>query len=428
MKTMKGFLKNNNLDPRLFNMDSVTEDIISEMNKGLSGEPSSLAMIPSYMKIDGPIPQNRTLAAIDAGGTNVRVARVTLRGKNPPQLEALNTFPMPGSQGAVTAQEFFRRLAESVIPCLEGIDSIGFCFSYPAKIEESGDGRISYFSKEIAIKGAEGLLLGESLKTTLRELGSREIEKVTVMNDTVSTLFAGLRHSADLPVHRIGFILGTGTNCCYRELNSGITKIGGGPGAQIVNTESGGYSPKDYGKVDRCFDESTGNPGKYLLEKRISGAYLGGLILTAWSLAAEEGLFSKNTCGLIKKTKRLSTPEVSEILSSPQLMNARFPGASEKDIRDLILCLSAVIKRAAMLTASCLAAVMLKSYRTDLNIKDFLISADGSLFFHLPGFKRRVSGILNKFAAERALSLKIVQAQNASLVGAAAAAAMQEIL
>ena len=51
---------------------------LSEMDKGLRGEESSLRMIPAYVGVSGKIPSGAKAAVLDAGGTNFRSAVVSI--------------------------------------------------------------------------------------------------------------------------------------------------------------------------------------------------------------------------------------------------------------------------------------------------------------------------------------------------------------
>ena len=117
--------------------------------------------------------------------------------------------------------------------------------------------------------------------------------RFTVLNDTVATMLCGIGYNNRPYSGYIGFILGTGTNTCYIESLSEIAKIGGGEGNMAVNLESGCYSGFPRGDYDRELDAASQNPGDHLMEKMISGAYLGELVTRTVRGAVREGLFSE---------------------------------------------------------------------------------------------------------------------------------------
>ena len=72
------------------------DDFLAEMTRGLNGEPSSLVMIPTYMETARELPRGRTVIALDAGGTNLRVAAVTFDADGKALVEDLTRHRMPG--------------------------------------------------------------------------------------------------------------------------------------------------------------------------------------------------------------------------------------------------------------------------------------------------------------------------------------------
>ena len=92
------------------------DDFLAEMTRGLNGEPSSLVMIPTYMETARELPRGRTVIALDAGGTNLRVAAVTFDADGKALVEDLTRHRMPGTEGEIGKDEFFRALAAYVRP------------------------------------------------------------------------------------------------------------------------------------------------------------------------------------------------------------------------------------------------------------------------------------------------------------------------
>ncbi len=63
------------------NLDALVKEVLIEMERGLSGASSSLQMIPSYITPVTQIPAEKTVLALDAGGTNLRTSLVRLEQK-----------------------------------------------------------------------------------------------------------------------------------------------------------------------------------------------------------------------------------------------------------------------------------------------------------------------------------------------------------
>ena len=75
MQTPEAFLSENGfVTAAETNRVALIGAFISEMEKGLAGEPSSLAMIPTYVGVNGKVPPGAKAAVLDAGGTNFRSA------------------------------------------------------------------------------------------------------------------------------------------------------------------------------------------------------------------------------------------------------------------------------------------------------------------------------------------------------------------
>lgn len=107
MTTPEEFLKANGfVSASEIDSQSLIGAFISEMEKGLAGEESSLRMIPAYVGVNGRIPQGAKAAVLDAGGTNFRSAVVSI----PPKVEDRVNQPMPGSKGEVGEDEFYEAL------------------------------------------------------------------------------------------------------------------------------------------------------------------------------------------------------------------------------------------------------------------------------------------------------------------------------
>ena len=73
MKTPEEFLEENGFTVAAkIDRQGMISTFLSEMEKGLKGEDSSLRMIPTYVGVNGKIPQGAKAAVLDAGGTNFR--------------------------------------------------------------------------------------------------------------------------------------------------------------------------------------------------------------------------------------------------------------------------------------------------------------------------------------------------------------------
>jgi hexokinase len=428
MKQIRDFLRRNRMDPARLDLGAFCRAYLEEMVRGLAGRPSSLPMIPTYIETSREVPGGQRVIALDAGGTNMRVASVSFDGSGAPVIEGLTRHRMPGVVAAVSREEFFKTMAEAVRPHLRGADRIGFCFSYPAEITPQKDGRLIQFTKEIRAEGVEGELVGAGLA---RALAAERTARIIVLNDTVATLLAG-RNA--LPGRRfddfIGLVCGTGLNAAYVERNALIRKVSvekGDDGSMVVNTESGSFARGARGAVDDAFDSTMSNPGRYRHEKTISGAYLGALCLFAARRAARAGFLSGEVSRRVDAVASLSTRELNDFLLYPDradhALGAACQGAPQDDARALYVLCDTIVERAAALVAVNLAGIVLKTGRGRDPRYPVCITVDGTTFWQLRTFRFRVESWMRRLLSgdlERAW--EIASVEDAPLLGAAIAA------
>ena len=421
------FLKKHKMDFEDIDIEVNVNAFLGDMERGLKGEESTLRMIPTYIETGGEIPVGESVVAIDAGGTNFRAARVKFDVQKRAIIEGLKSEVMPGVKQEVGKDEFFETMASYIRDMVEDNKSIGFCFSYPTQIFPNKDGRAILLCKEVKAKAVEGEIVGENLNLALRGMGVKTARRIVILNDTVATLLAGKGSSNRDFGGYIGFILGTGTNCCYVEKNSNITKTSGLDPAksQIINCESGGFELCERGSIDIAFDESTVNPSVHQFEKMISGAYLGPISLRAIRKGCEEGLFSGRLCRQVEGIAELQTKELDDFMNYPYGDNplANVSAAGEKaDVAAMYILVDRIVERAAKLTAINLSSMAIKSDTgTDPSLP-ICIVAEGTTFYHLKGLKARVEYYLMEYLEKkRGIYTDIVSVENAAIIGAAIA-------
>ncbi len=400
---------------------------LEKMANGLANQPSSLAMIPTYIEADRDLPVNQNVIVIDAGGTHFRCAVCRFDENNQAAIDNFSKHAMPGVASKVSKDEFFNTMADYVQPVADQSSAIGFCFSYPCEIFPDKDGRLIYFSKEIKADEVIGEKIGENLLAALKAKGTAGGKRIVILNDTVTTLLAGKAAATDQTFDAyIGFILGTGTNCCYVEQNRNILKKPGLDPAksQVINIESGGFAEVPRGQIDIAFDNTTKNPGKYAFEKTVSGAYLGALCLAVLKKAAADGLFQTDTATAIEQRDSLDTKIVSDFLTDPDNndLAAQLGGVSDDDKQCIFALLENMVTRAGKLSAINLASVAIKTEKgADAN-RPICIVAEGTTFYHLNGLKAATEKFLDEYlTGQKGIHYRIVSVENATLIGAAIA-------
>lgn len=410
-------------DVNAIDIKGTLECFLSEMRKGLAGTGSSLAMIPSYISTAGKVPVGKPVIVIDAGGTNLRVCVVAFDASGKPEISHFSKHQMPGTAEYVSADGFFESLAACVRPLLPFADDIGFCFSYACEISPECDGRLLHWTKEIKAPEVVGMWVGKALREKLPGFNGR----ITVINDTVGTLLAGLGEGIKRRYDgNVGFILGTGTNIAVVADNAAITKVPGLPaGAMIINVESAGFNGAPRTDIDRAFDATTTDPGRSPFEKMISGGYLGALGLTALKTAAAEGFFSVPFAKTLDSWTSLENKDLDIFTEDPLSSPGPFAGVEmTDDDRIAAQAISAAIyRRAAVFTAVNLAAGILIGGGGQNPLAPVCVNADGSTFYktRCVEFRSLVDEVLRNLVGRKGVSYRIVGVPDSPIIGAAVA-------
>lgn len=426
---VKAFLTSQGMYHGDINIQETCDVFLGEMDKGLAGKKSSLAMLPTYIETERELPRNKPVVVMDAGGTNFRVATILFGRDGVPKIADFKVYPMPGIVAEVSKDEFFGTMAGYIRDVAAKSLNVGFCFSYPIEMFPNKDGRALYFSKEIKAPQAVGQMIGESLNQTMVRLGVSQPKQMVLLNDTVATLLAGRAEASGRRFESyIGFILGTGTNCSYIENNANIKKARDldPDKSQIVNVESGGFGKAPRGKIDKAFDAASVSPGINTFEKMISGAYLGPLCLATIQAAAKAGLFTRTAAGELAQIPAATTKDIDSFLNNPERgdnpLCAALSEVPEQDIVAVYYLVDALIERAAKLTAINLSSVALKSGKGFNPARPICIVAEGTTFYRLKSFRQKIECYLKQYLVERKhVYYEVVNVDNATLIGAAIA-------
>ena len=426
MKTPEEFLKKNGFTVAAdLDRQALIAAFLSEMEKGLKGEESSLPMIPAYVGVSGKIPAGMKAAVLDAGGTNFRSAIVSI----PPRIENKRNQPMPGTEGEVGNDEFYEAFAGEIrrVQPEATAEKIGFCFSYNCDATEDLDAKLNCWTKGIRAPGIVGQYVGKEL---LKRLGGG---KIAIVNDTVATLLAAKATEGDKNYSSyLGFILGTGTNTAYVEKNRNIAKLSGldPEGSMIINAESGSMDKVQRSQFDIAMDAKTTDPGHNPFEKMIAGGYLGAIGLEVFKAAAKEGFFSKTAADKISGMASLATMDLDNFVAQfkkegrDNILDAVFADVNDaKMARRLAL---PIFERAAVLTAVHLAAFAIKTGEGADPSAPVAINADGSTYYKtraVPFAETVVKELDDMLVKRRNIHYAITpMVEDAPMVGAAIAA------
>ncbi len=417
-ETAAAFLRRHHMHYEEMPLRALMDAYRSEMDAALAGKPSSLYMIPSWIRADSEPLRGADVLIIDAGGTNLRAGRARFDEAGRVTVTALRKRKMPGAgEEEITAEEMIRQIAAFALEFAGDCRHACISFSYICDILPDGDGRIVRLCKELRVRGAEGMLVCAALEKALRELGAPGERRWRLINDSVGSLLGGMAGcDRSRYADYIGFILGTGTNTCCRLPSAEITKspeamaLGG---ETIVNVESGCFGRLLLGTADRELDAASAMPGDHLAEKMISGGYYRQILQRTLLLAAREGLLSPES-GRRLGELRLTSPVVDAFCLDPQGDNPLAAALADREERDFAALVNTMLlERAARVSAACLAAIV---KRRGLPAGSRVcVCADGTMLRLNPVLLPRMKDILSRELPEAELEFRFVE--DATLLG-----------
>ncbi len=148
------------LDVPLTGMQDIVSAFLDEMERGLSGEVSSLRMLPAY--VDNPTGKEKGLfLALDLGGTNFRVLMVELKGDGSDPIITVKKFKLTQKQITTSGEALFDAVAKHVKAFLkeygyEGAYELGYTFSFPIEQTAIDKGTLIIWTKGFSASGVEG--------------------------------------------------------------------------------------------------------------------------------------------------------------------------------------------------------------------------------------------------------------------------------
>ncbi|MDR2006339.1 MAG: hypothetical protein LBP78_03745 [Acidaminococcales bacterium] len=346
---------------------------------GLRGEASPFLFLPSFIGLPGGREEG-DFFALDFGGSNLRLAQITLRGGSIAQ-NAAREWPLKelAASSGCEIDALFLNIAQKI----DGFAGrrgglLGHTFSYAAVLSGVNDARALSWSKEISFAGAQNIDVNGLLRRKLLAVGRRDLVPAVVLNDTTAVLLDNAYRSGKKNI--IGSICGTGHNSCYYEPDRKM----------ILNLEAGNFAPVCRNRFDCELDRRSAQPGAQLMEKMTAGDYLAKLA----SLAAR---------ALGVKVWPETALALAAILEDEQ--------------NGLTGVARAIVKRAAALTAAEYFGISLYLARRGIVLEEIFI--DGSIYNKIPLFRRELDDTLARLGAPPARS-----GHNSSLAGAAVACAI----
>lgn len=412
----------------------IIKDFRIEMMRGLAGRKSSLKMLPTY--IDKPSGEEKgRWISLDLGGTHLRIVQLELKGKG--KIIKLHERKIVLGKKYRTGKELFDFIARFIKDFIEeelnaqDVWELGFTFSFPIEQLDIASGILVRWTKGFSLKGVVGKDVVQLLHEALIRQGVRNIRIAALVNDTVGTLVTRCYQDTSCD---IGVILGTGTNACYREKAENLAlsdrRESKGQRSMIVNIEWGNFNKINRTFYDKLLDRSSGNPGHQILEKMVSGMYLGEIVrLILADLVRKKLLFTCNSAfpfkarGALKSEymSRIEKDRTAHLLDTDKLLKQLGIMKSSLDDRLLVKKICALVStRAARLSAAALAGVITKIDRR-LSRKH-TIAIDGTVYEKYPGFSKNMKFVLKRLFAGKSDKIKMVLTKDGSGLGAAIAA------
>jgi len=314
---------------------------------------------------------------------------------------------------------------------------IGFTFSFPVRQTSIDSGILMKWTKGFAVSGTAGRDVVACLNEAMQRLGLK-MRVSALVNDTVATL-AGARYWDDDVM--VAVILGTGTNACYVERTDAIPKFMGtnsSSGQTIINTEWGAFSNGIPLTVfDRDMDAASINPGEQMLEKTISGMYLGEIARRVLLTMAEEGfLFGNSVPQQLSTPFAMRTPDICAMQQDNSddlqavgsiLYNVAGVESCTSERKTVLEVCDAIVKRGGRLAGAGIVGILQKMEEDSKGLifgKRTVVAMDGGLYEHYPQYRSYLQeAVTELLGSEISKNIIIEHSKDGSGIGAALLAA-----
>ncbi|XP_009795017.1 hexokinase-2 [Nicotiana sylvestris] len=430
----------------------VADAMTVEMHAGLASEGGSkLKMLISYVDNLPTGDETGLFYALDLGGTNFRVMRVQLGGKEKRIVkQEVKEVSIPKNVMAGSSSDaLFDFIATTLVKFVatEGDDfhlppgrqrELGFTFSFPVKQLSIASGTLIKWTKGFSIDDAVGQDVVRELTKAMERVGL-DVRVAALINDTVGTLAGGRYNNPDVIA---AVILGTGTNAAYVERANTIPKWHGllpKSGDMVINMEWGNFrsSHLPVTEYDQSLDAESLNPGEQIYEKMISGMYLGEILRRVLCRMAEEASFFDDYVPPKLKTPFILRTQDMSAMHHDKSADLKVVGDKLKDIlevpnstwkmRKIIVELCDIItSRGARLSAAGIVGILKKLGRDTLKDGEkqrSVIAVDGALFEHYTKFRNCMEGTIKELLGDAAENIVVKLSNDGSGVGAALLAA-----
>ncbi|XP_028908278.1 hexokinase-3 isoform X1 [Ornithorhynchus anatinus] len=405
------------------------------MERGLRGEPSSLRMLPTFVRATPDGSERGDFLALDLGGTNFRVLLVQLRARTESGISITNeVYSLPENVIQGTGEQLFDHIVNCIVDFqkkngLAGrVLPLGFTFSFPCQQLGLDQGILLSWTKGFNASDCEGKDVVTLLRQAIARRKDVQLNVVAIVNDTVGTMMSCAYDDLRCEV---GLIVGTGTNACYMEEMKHVVTVPGEEGRMCINMEWGAFG--DDGGLehlitdfDRMVDKNSINPGKQKFEKLISGMFLGEIVRSILlHLTEREVLF---------RGRQIDRLQTKDIFKTKFLSDIERDSLALRQVRAILLDLGlqltcddalvvrevcqTVSRRAAQLCGAGVAAVVEKIRQNrELDQLNITVGVDGTLYKLHPHFSRHVQEVVRELTPR--CTVTFLQSEDGSGKGAA---------
>ncbi|KII62862.1 Hexokinase [Thelohanellus kitauei] len=412
----------------------IMDSIQSAFNRGLASDADSflyhpIKMLNTHLMVVPNGSETGRFVALDLGGTNLRILAISVvgGGLSPTSL----SFEVPPNIQTGTAEQLFDYIADRIDEGLEklgfkdvDVEFMGFTFSFPCHQTALNSGELIRWTKGYSATGVEGHDVVAMLRDSCHKKGLK-IHDFVLINDTTGTLLSG---AFEYNGCTIGVINGTGTNACYLEKITEISKWQGPSTCDsvVINTEWGSFGENGelnrYStEVDALVDKESINPGRQIFEKMISGMYVGNIVRHVIIIASNNGIiFNGDLPPKMRNVDSFPTSLVSDVYKKHLFLNRFYEifdyHLDDEQYNSMLKVCDAVSKRAAGLCAAGLSALIVR-----ISTKSCHIAADGSMFRRHTTFLKYVNEYIRQILPEY-MDFNIFLVYDGSGKGAALAA------
>ncbi|XP_072257136.1 hexokinase-3 [Pyxicephalus adspersus] len=398
-------------------LEKVRDLMLDNMERGLKTNPerpSTLKMIPTYVRSTPDGTEFGDFLVLDLGGAKFRILKVKLDRVTGVEMES-EEFDISEKIMTGTGKQLFDHVADCLGRFLQKrnlskeVFPLGFTFSFPCVQSQLDKSVLISWTKGFRCSGVEGKDVVQLLKDAIQRRGDYKVDVVAIVNDTVGTMMScGYKdHSCE-----VGFIVGTGTNVCYMEEMGNVEAVEGDEGTMCINVEWGDFG--DDGTLndivteyDSQVDQISGVPGRQRFAKMVSGMYMGEIVHQLLIKLTNQGILfggvptqkflNKGTIGLkdVSDIENDSFPfdKTKSILAALGLH------PSEQDCVKVMCVCSAISMRSARLCAAGLAAVANRIKNNRQNpLATVTVGVDGSVYKTNPKFGEHLGKALEELA------------------------------